>query len=69
MCLEWQGKFQGHDVAGVTILCRNDQGLIDAIQLFHSSYEQVVAFSAELARRLEGKLVPLPEPTDMAAGR
>lgn len=49
MCLEWQGKFQGQDVAGVTILCRNDQGLIDAIQLFHSPYEQVVAFSAELA--------------------
>lgn len=61
-CLEWQGTFQGRDVAGVTILCRNDQGLIDAIQLFHSPYEQVVAFSAELARRLEGKLIPLPFP-------
>ena len=62
MCLEWQGKFQGREVAGVTILCHNDQGLIDAIQLFHSLYEQVVAFSAELARRLEGKLIPLPFP-------
>ncbi|MBP2277061.1 hypothetical protein [Sphingomonas sp. PL20] len=61
-CLEWRGKFQGRDVAGVTILCHNDKGLIDAIQLFHSPYEQVVAFSAELARRLEGKLIPLPFP-------
>lgn len=58
-CLEWQARFQGRDVAGVTILRRNDQGLIDAIQLFHSPYEQVVAFSAELKRRLEGKLTPL----------
>jgi len=61
-CLEWQGMFQGREVAGVTILRRNGQGLIEAIQLFHSPYEQVVAFSVELARRLEGKLLPLPFP-------
>ncbi len=59
-CLEWRGKFQGRDVAGLTVLCRNEQGLIEVIQLFHSPYEQVVAFSAELARRLEGTLVPRP---------
>ncbi len=58
--LEWQGKFQGRDVAGLTVLCRNERGLIEAIQLFHSPYEQVIAFSAELAQRLEGKLGPLP---------
>ncbi len=58
--LEWAGRFQGRDVAGLTVLCRDEHGLIDAIQLFHSPYEQVVAFSAELARRLEGKLVPSP---------
>ncbi|MET4212901.1 hypothetical protein [Bradyrhizobium sp. LA2.1] len=61
-CLEWKGKFQGQDVAGITILCRNPQGRIEGIQLYHSPYEQVLAFSAELARRLEGKLIPLPFP-------
>ncbi len=61
-CLEWQGKFQGSDVAGVTVLRRNEQGLIEAIRLLHSPYQQVVAFSAELAQRLRGKLVPLPFP-------
>jgi hypothetical protein len=61
-CLEWQGVFKGSAVAGVTVLCRNDQGLIETIRLLHSPYEQVVAFSAELARRLKGKPVPLPFP-------
>ncbi len=58
--LEWEGIFQGLDVAGATILSRNAEDLIARIQLFHSPYEQVIAFSAELARRLEGKLEPLP---------
>ncbi len=57
-CLEWRGKFQGRDVAGVTILCRDTQGLIEGIQLFHSPFEQVMAFSAELAHRLDGQIMP-----------
>ncbi len=58
--LEWQGKFQGRAVAGVTILRRSEEGLIEGIQLFHSPYEQVLAFSAELARRLDGRIKPSP---------
>lgn len=54
--LEWQGQFGGRDIAGTTILARNAQGLIETIRLYHLPYEQVIAFSAELARRLEGKV-------------
>jgi hypothetical protein len=61
-CLEWKGTFQGRDVAGITVLCRNRQGRIEGIQLYHSPYEQVLAFSTELAHRLEGKLVLPPFP-------
>lgn len=67
-CLEWQGKFQGRDVAGVTILSRNAQGLIAGVQLFHSPFEQVEAFSAELARRLDGRITPSPFPEHRGCG-
>jgi hypothetical protein len=50
--LEWQGRFQGREVAGTTILAYNAQGLIESIRLYHRPYEQVIAFAAELARRL-----------------
>jgi hypothetical protein len=33
-------------------------GAIESIPLFHRSYEQVTAYSAELARTLRGKLDP-----------
>jgi hypothetical protein len=59
-CLEWSGKFQGRDVAGVTVLRRDALGRIESIQLLHSPYEQVIAFSAELARRLDGQISPSP---------
>ncbi len=50
--LEWEGRFDGRNVAGVTILGRNPAGLIENIRLYHRPYDQVVAFSAELSRRL-----------------
>jgi hypothetical protein len=54
--LEWEGKFAGQAIAGTTILSRNAEGEIRSSRLYHRSYEQVVAFSAELARRLVGKV-------------
>lgn len=54
--LEWEGKFAGQAIAGSTILSRNAEGEIKSIRLYHRPYEQVVAFSAELARRLAGKV-------------
>ena len=53
-CLEWGGRFKGRDVAGVTILVHDAHGLIESVHLHHRPYDQVVAFSAELARRVAG---------------
>ena len=50
--LEWEGGFQGSPVSGATILSYSDSGLIRGIQLYHRPYGQVLAFAAELARRL-----------------
>jgi hypothetical protein len=57
-CLEWEGKFQGADIAGTTILAFDADGAIESIQLFHRPYQQVIAYSAELGRRLKGKIDP-----------
>jgi hypothetical protein len=57
-CLEWQGKFQGDDIAGTTILAFDATGVIESIQLYHRPYEQVIAYSAELGSRLKGKIDP-----------
>jgi hypothetical protein len=56
--LEWQGKFAGRDIAGTTILAHNAAGTIESIRLYHRPYEQVIVFSADLARRLAGKVEP-----------
>jgi 4-carboxymuconolactone decarboxylase len=53
--LEWEGKFAGRVIAGTTILTHNAGGTIESIRLYHRPYEQVISFSAELARRLTGK--------------
>jgi hypothetical protein len=55
-CLEWEGRFQGKDIAGTTILAFDANGAIESIQLYHRPYEQVIAYSAELGRRLKGKI-------------
>jgi hypothetical protein len=57
-CLEWEGKFQGASIAGTTVLAFDENGLIESIQLYHRPYEQVIAYSAELGRRLKGKIDP-----------
>ncbi len=58
MCLEWEGKFQGKNIAGTTVLALDENGLIESIQLYHRPYEQVIAYSVELSRRLKGKIDP-----------
>jgi hypothetical protein len=57
-CLEWEGKFQVRDIAGTTIMAFDANGAIESIQLFHRPYEQVIAYSTELGRRLKGKIDP-----------
>jgi hypothetical protein len=54
--LEWEGKVFGEDVAGTTILTRDEAGLIESVQLYHRPLHIVVRFSAELRRRLQGRL-------------
>jgi hypothetical protein len=56
--LEWEGKALGGRAAGVTVLTRNAAGKIESVRLMHRPLAMVLAFSAELARRLEGKLDP-----------
>ena len=59
--LEWEGKaLGGLTAAGVTVLTRNATGKIESVRLMHRPLPMVLAFSAELARRLEGKLDPEP---------
>jgi hypothetical protein len=53
--LEWEGRFAGQEIAGTTILAHDGVGLIQSIRLYHRPYDQVIAFSAELERRLAGK--------------
>src|SRR5262249_42135818 len=56
--LEWEGKAFGKDVGGTTILARNEAGLIENVRLYHRPLPMVLLFSAELAKRLQGKVDP-----------
>jgi len=59
--LEWEGKaLGGLTAAGVTVLTRNAIGKIESVRLMHRPLPMVLAFSAQLARRLEGILDPEP---------
>jgi hypothetical protein len=55
--LEWKGVFGGGLVAGATILAKDAAGLIEGVCLYHSSLFLVNEFSAELLRRLAGKMM------------
>jgi hypothetical protein len=54
--LEWEGKAFGKDVAGTTILTRDEAGFLQSIRLYHRPLPMVLQFSRELARRLKGKV-------------
>lgn len=56
--LEWEGKASGRDVGGTTILTRNEAGLIESVRLYHRPLQILVLFSAEMAKRLQGKVDP-----------
>jgi hypothetical protein len=58
--LEWEGKAFGKDVGGTTILTRNEAGLIASVRLYHRPFPMVQRFSAELAKRLKGKINESP---------
>ena len=58
--LEWEGTFQGHSVAGMTVFTKDTAGLIESIRLYHRPYDMVIAFSTDLAGRLAGKMTVDP---------
>ena len=54
--LEWEGKAFGRDVAGTTILTRDETGLIQSIRLYHRLLPTLLQFARELAKRLRDKV-------------
>jgi len=50
--LEWVGLFQGADVAGITVLEKDEAGAITSIHLHHRPYDAVLAFASDLAARM-----------------
>lgn len=50
--LLWRGGYAGAPVTGATVIERDAEGLIRGVRLLHEPYDQVMAFSAELASRL-----------------
>jgi hypothetical protein len=62
--LEWEGVFGGRLVVGATVLVKDAAGLIESVRLYHSPLFLVNDFSAELLRRLAGKMM-----ADVLGGR
>ena len=56
--LEWELEALGQRVQGVTVLTLGNTGLIDNVALHHRPLGAVLAFSAELGRRLGSSLGP-----------
>ena len=51
--LEWQGEYRGLPVCGVTALATGGDGVIERVRVFHMPLEQLVAFAADVRRRLD----------------
>jgi len=68
--LEWDLEALGQQFQGVTVLTLDGSGLIDNVAIHHRPLGGVLAFSAELGRRLGNSLGPgvFYEPGGAAAG-
>jgi hypothetical protein len=68
--LEWELEALGQQFQGVTVLALDGSGLIDNVAVHHRPLSGVLAFSAELGRRLGNSLGPgvFYEPRGAAAG-
>jgi hypothetical protein len=56
--LEWSAQALGLEVAGVTLLIANGDGVVTRVAIHHRPLGAVLAFSAELGRRLAGRIDP-----------
>src|SRR3989442_1682297 len=50
--LEWDGHALGHAIAGVPVLSTRDDGAIVEVRIHHRPLPALLAFAAELDRRL-----------------
>jgi len=68
--LEWELEALGQQFQGVTVLALDGSGLIDYVAIHHRPLGGVLAFSAEMGRRLGNSLGPgvFYEPRGAAAG-
>jgi hypothetical protein len=53
--LEWEGKAFGKDIAGTTIVTRDEAGLIQSVRLYHRPLPVLLQFARALAKRLKGQ--------------
>jgi hypothetical protein len=56
--LEWELEALGQRVAGITVLSFDGSGLVDNVALHHRPLSAVLAFSAEMGRRLGNSVGP-----------
>lgn len=56
--LEWEQEALGQRIRGVTVLTFDDSGLIASVALHHRPFGAVLAYSAEMGRRLGDSLGP-----------
>ena len=54
--LEWEGRAVGTQLFGITVLSKNDEGEIVRIAIHHRPMNGAIKFSAELGKRLRGKV-------------
>jgi len=54
--IEWNALHAGKPIAGITIVTRNEAGLINNVKLFQSPFAVVREFSSGLKERLAGTL-------------
>lgn len=54
--LEWEGRAVGTQLFGITVLSKNDEGEIVDIAIHHRPMNGAIKFSAELGKRLRGKV-------------
>jgi hypothetical protein len=51
--LEWRGEYRGLPISGVTALVTSPDGAIGRVRIFHMPLDQLIAFAAEVRRRLD----------------
>ncbi|KWR87917.1 hypothetical protein RM96_22650 [Cupriavidus sp. IDO] len=57
--LQWEAQaFGGEKLFGVTVLTKNEEGKVVHAAIHHRPLGGALKFSAELARRLQGKIDP-----------